>query len=334
MDVETSMSVDSTEVIVKGVATGRAAWVCACSEPREASILECEACGRRRPPFRVYLIVNMINGKRYVGYTHKKLEVRWRGHCSKKSTCFALRNAIQRYGRENFSRVEIEWCDAAASAKSKEIYWIRTLETRAPNGYNMTDGGEGLSNPSIETRLKLARASTGHLVSRETRAAVGAANRGREISDETRKKLSEASRNCSDEKRASLSAANKARYERAPESAETREKKAAAARAAWATGRHSAPLSEETRKKLSAARLKRGPLSKTSREKLSIAVKAGKAKSPMSPEGRAKIVEASRARMKTCVRDERGRIVQDRDLATTAGTTEVSTVEASFDGSE
>lgn len=290
-----------------------APWTCGCAtDPtRSGATRRCEACDASRPPFCVYLITNKTNGKGYVGYTSKGVEGRWRGHCNEKSTCSALRNAIKRHGRDAFDRTVLEWCRTAKEAKSRETVWIADLGTLAPDGYNLTDGGEG-NHPSDETRKKLSRASMGHEVNAKTREAVALSNRIRGlrgVSRETRRKISEASRNVSDETRAKLSAATKARYERAPESQETREKKAAAARAAWAAGKHSTPLSEDTRQKLSAARLRRGSLSQASREKLSVAVRAGKAKSPMSHEGRARIAEASRRRMLTCLRDERGRVV-------------------------
>ena len=38
----------------------------------------------------------------------------------------------------------------------REIFWIAKLNTKVPNGYNLTDGGEGLVNPSDETRAKMS----------------------------------------------------------------------------------------------------------------------------------------------------------------------------------
>ena len=38
----------------------------------------------------------------------------------------------------------------------REIFQIREQNTKAPNGYNLTDGGEGLVNPSEETRARMS----------------------------------------------------------------------------------------------------------------------------------------------------------------------------------
>ena len=51
----------------------------------------------------VYCIVNNINEKQYVGITSRKLSLRLKEHCSSDSGCPAIRDAIKKYGIENFS---------------------------------------------------------------------------------------------------------------------------------------------------------------------------------------------------------------------------------------
>jgi plasmid stability protein len=64
------------------------------------------------------------------------------------------------------------------------------------NLVNLTDGGEGISNPSVETRKKLAKATLGNKNmlgknhSKETKAKISAAKMGHSVSMETRAKLS------------------------------------------------------------------------------------------------------------------------------------------------
>ena len=43
------------------------------------------------------------------------------------------------------------------------MFWIRELNSKAPNGYNLTDGGDGGRglSPSAETRQKLSAALKG-----------------------------------------------------------------------------------------------------------------------------------------------------------------------------
>ena len=74
---------------------------------------------------------------------------------------------------------------------------------------NLTDGGEGMSNPSKETRRKMSEARKGLAVSKETRRKLSEAHTGKTRSEETRRKISEARTGMtfSDEHRRKLSEA-------------------------------------------------------------------------------------------------------------------------------
>jgi group I intron endonuclease len=112
----------------------------------------------------VYLITNKQNGKGYVGQTIKTLAKRWSAHISVDSPCRYLRNAIQKYGISNFEIRPIvvvgtkEWLDYY------EKEFIKLFRTKFPNGYNLTDGGEGQCGrfTSEETRKKMSIAHMGN----------------------------------------------------------------------------------------------------------------------------------------------------------------------------
>ena len=88
-----------------------------------------------------------------------------------------LRNAIKKYGADAFC-VEILESDMPEAVLSKmEILHIRFFNSKTPNGYNLTDGGEG---------------SSGIQVSPETCRKISEGNKGKRLSPETRRKLSEA----------------------------------------------------------------------------------------------------------------------------------------------
>lgn len=55
---------------------------------------------------------------------------------------------------------------------------------------NCTDGGDGLSNPSFETRQKISQKNKGKKLSVETRAKIGVASKNRVLSKEAREKIS------------------------------------------------------------------------------------------------------------------------------------------------
>ena len=119
----------------------------------------------------VYLITNKINGKRYVGQTTGTLENRWSGHC-RKSGCTVMRNAIEKYGIDNFTIEAICEPPTVELMHEMEKYFIEVYNSRTPNGYNMTGGGEGLFNPTEEVRKRLSDANL-KLLTTEARARGG-----------------------------------------------------------------------------------------------------------------------------------------------------------------
>ena len=147
----------------------------------------------------VYRIWNRINGKSYVGKSVRPNE-RIRRHLSGKGGSFALRNAIKKYGKEAFV-VEILEPDVPESILSKlEILHIRFFNSKT-NGYNCTDGGEGLSGMQFTDthRQKIAEAKKGQKNSEEARRKISEAHKGRptwskgkKFSHEHRQKLSDA----------------------------------------------------------------------------------------------------------------------------------------------
>jgi group I intron endonuclease len=94
----------------------------------------------------IYKIVNNITGKMYIGETvEKDPEERWRGHQNafrKGRGCPALRDAIQKYGIENFRFEVMVICFDEARFEMEREY-IKRYNTLVPNGYNILEGGVG-----------------------------------------------------------------------------------------------------------------------------------------------------------------------------------------------
>jgi len=128
-----------------------------------------------RMPGIIYVTRCLINDKLYVGlHTHGKKDYLGSGH--------ALAFAIKKYGRANFVRTELDTFLTLEEGQAKERRWIVALGSKAPDGYNLCDGGEGVFNPSEETRAKRSVASKGnknrlgHRHTDATRAKISANN--------------------------------------------------------------------------------------------------------------------------------------------------------------
>lgn len=96
----------------------------------------------------VYQITNKANNKVYVGWT-SNFHTRMIQHFSKSSGCTALRNAIQKYGKENFEISILHDGLTEGDAKTLEIMFIAKFKSNINRygsvwGYNLTDGGDGI----------------------------------------------------------------------------------------------------------------------------------------------------------------------------------------------
>lgn len=150
----------------------------------------------------VYLVTNLINGKQYVGKTAHSLEARRKCHFEERNDNTPFHNALKKYGFENFEWLTLfNGCDENFLFE-EEMEFIKEHNTKVPNGYNLTDGGEGSCGykHSKETRRKMSEARKGKKFTEETRRKMSVSRKCRPApSKETRGKLSEAlkgNKNC------------------------------------------------------------------------------------------------------------------------------------------
>lgn len=112
----------------------------------------------------VYITTNLINGKQYVG-DHSTDDLNC--HRTKNylgSGKFTLHLAIQKYGKENFSREILEFFHTKQEAFDAQEKYIKEYNTRTPNGYNISyKGGSEMSGGSVseKTRKKMSDAKKG-----------------------------------------------------------------------------------------------------------------------------------------------------------------------------
>lgn len=143
----------------------------------------------------IYKITCKLNDKNYVGKTTRSLEERIAEHLRNSRTSYIDR-AIQKHGLEKFSVEIIETCEMLEQLNEREIFWIRELNCKNPNGYNLTDGGEGTARRIVsdETRRKISKARTGRKsqsLSEEHRKKISRANKGLKRSEEYCRNISE-----------------------------------------------------------------------------------------------------------------------------------------------
>lgn len=90
----------------------------------------------------IYVIKNKINNKVYVGQAIDP-QHRFIAHLSRAKTNAdnsPIHDAIEALGKENFYYEILE--KDIEDYNEKEKYWIKRLNCKIPNGYNLTDGGE------------------------------------------------------------------------------------------------------------------------------------------------------------------------------------------------
>lgn len=108
----------------------------------------------------VYLRWCDASQKGYVGQTTQDAERRWRLHCrcAKSTRTPAYKNlfskAIRKYGADGFSGQILAVANSPEELANLEKLWIILLQTKAPNGYNLTDGGEGCPGHPMSSEVK------------------------------------------------------------------------------------------------------------------------------------------------------------------------------------
>jgi group I intron endonuclease len=115
----------------------------------------------------VYCATNLINGKKYIGYTTKKLSERIKIHMYKSNSktnkhyFYLFPLAIRKYGIENFKWEVLCECSSIDECHKMEIFYIKSINTISPNGYNLTEGGNG-GIQSEETKIKISESLKTH----------------------------------------------------------------------------------------------------------------------------------------------------------------------------
>lgn len=126
--------------------------------------------------FTVYMHRNKANDKKYIGITKQSPKRRWQNGYGYKTNTYFWRS-IKKYGWDGFEHKILYRNLSEEEAKETEIQLIIEYNCKSPNGYNITRGGDNVSDK---------------LHSEETRRKISKALKGRHLSDECKKKISKA----------------------------------------------------------------------------------------------------------------------------------------------
>ena len=146
----------------------------------------------------VYMHVNRLNGKKYIGITSMRPNARWHnGHGYKKQKRFW--SSIVCYGWENFDHLVLFDGLSKEEAEAKEEELIKKYKTNdLKHGYNIENGGI-THKLSEEQKDHLRDINLGKRHSEETKRKMSESHKGqstawltgRKASEETKRKMSE-----------------------------------------------------------------------------------------------------------------------------------------------
>ena len=173
----------------------------------------------------IYITENLITHKKYIG---QKKSTKFLGNKYLGSGKY-LKNAVEKYGKNNFSVIMLDSAETFDELNEKEKYYIAKYNAvDSDDFYNMSPGGvlfgEGhIKHHTEETKEKISKASSGknnkfygqhhteetkaklreswkkrrkNPVSEETRKKMSESRKGRKFTEEHRRKISEAQKGC------------------------------------------------------------------------------------------------------------------------------------------
>ena len=125
----------------------------------------------------IYLVTDTTNGMKYVGQHHYHIEGQLDPNYHGSGIIISR---IYKERPETLKEEYIKTCYSDSEMNNDEKYYIKLYDTLYPNGYNLSEGGDGVL-PSEETRRKMSKSHKGKIPP----------NKGIPMSEEQKKKLSE-----------------------------------------------------------------------------------------------------------------------------------------------
>ena len=110
--------------------------------------------------YDIYCWTNTITKKSYIGYTGQGILFRWKKHIlnAMSGVDSYFYRSIRTYGVDVWICKELTEAEDQSEAERLETFYIESIGTLAPNGYNSTEGGDGGNTwygSRVEERKKL-----------------------------------------------------------------------------------------------------------------------------------------------------------------------------------
>ncbi len=109
----------------------------------------------------IYKTTNLVNGKFYIGQDSNN-------NSDYLGSGLRLKRSIKKYGKDNFVKEILEFCETKDELNIRERYWISELNAKE-DGYNIADGGHGGNTYTEETKRRVSQIIKNRPVSDETR---------------------------------------------------------------------------------------------------------------------------------------------------------------------
>ena len=125
----------------------------------------------------VYLTTNLINNKKYIGKDVKN-NPKYLGSGA------LLLEDIKKYGKENFKKEILEYCNDIQTLEERENYWINYFEAvKKDTFYN------------IRENVKNWYSNADDIKKQYVKTKISISNKGKKLSNETKEKISKANKN-------------------------------------------------------------------------------------------------------------------------------------------
>lgn len=134
----------------------------------------------------IYKTINLINNKIYIGQDSKN-------NPAYLGSGISIKNAIAKYGNDNFKKEILEFCNSEKNLNEREIFWINFFKSYDRKiGYNIALGGNAPMKGRIqtaETKNKISIALKGKQKSHESVLKSVLKRTGKKRSEESKIKM-------------------------------------------------------------------------------------------------------------------------------------------------